>query len=418
VIRGGIGLYDVTTLGAVFNSVAGIHDGFQGNFSNVGPADEGFFRFPDVLNNSPNGASIGSQSFFTANQLDKKDPYSIQWNLSVERELFRNTAIRVSYIANRGNQLTWSPNLNQVAPIDPANPDAPRPAPFPLWSKVRIRAGGAISTYESMQTEVIHKYSHGLTLQSTWTWAKNLADTESWPRSSFSGEITGDTMNRFNRAGDYGDVGGTRKHRWITTVVDDLPIGKGRWLLGNANGALNAIVGGWRLSSIFLVQSGPYDTPFIQFDSSGNANFGFNRPDLVGNPNNITHTREQWWNANVFACPGGAGGANLDNNQLVCTDANVIGRFGNAGVGSLVGPGTINLSMGLAKEFQLTERFKLRFETSFTNLPNHPNFDDPRNNLTECSGDPCLGTFGQVQAARTGDAGGNRVGQFALRVEF
>ena len=418
VIRGGIGLYDVTTLGAVFNSVAGIHDGFQGNFSNSGFGDEGFFRFPDVLNNSPNGASIGSQSFFTANQLDKKDPYSIQWNLSVERELFRNTAIRVSYIANRGNQLTWSPNLNQVAPIDPANPDAPRPAPFPLWSKVRIRAAGAISTYESMQTEVIHKYSHGLTLQSTWTWAKNLADTESWPRSTFSGEIPGDTMNRFNLRGDYGDVGGTRKHRWITTLVDDLPIGKGRWLLGNANGALNAIVGGWRLSTIFLWQSGPYDTPFIQFDSTGNANFGFNRPDLVGNPNNITHTREQWWDANVFACPGGAGGANLENNQLVCTDANVIGRFGNAGVGSLVGPGTINLSMGLGKEFQLTERFKLRFETSFTNLPNHPNFDDPRNNLTECSGNPCLGTFGQVQASRTGDAGGNRVGQFALRLEF
>jgi len=225
-------------------------------------------------------------------------------------------------------------------------------------------------------------------------------------------------MNRFNLRGDYGDVGGTRKHRWITTLVDDLPIGKGRWLLGNANGALNAIVGGWRLSTIFLWQSGPYDTPFIQFDSTGNANFGFNRPDLVGNPNNITHTREQWWDANVFACPGGAGGANLENNQLVCTDANVIGRFGNAGVGSLVGPGTINLSMGLGKEFQLNERFKLRFETSFTNLPNHPNFDDPRNNLTECSGNPCLGTFGQVQASRTGDAGGNRVGQFALRLEF
>jgi len=74
--------------------------------------------------------------------------------------------------------------------------------------------------------------------------------------------------------------------------------------------------------------------------------------------------------------------------------------------------------MGLGKEFQLNERFKLRFETSFTNLPNHPNFDDPRNNLTECSGNPCLGTFGQVQASRTGDAGGNRVGQFALRLEF
>ena len=118
-----------------------------------------------------------------------------------------------------------------------------------------------------MQTELIHKYSHGLTLQSTWTWAKNLTDIESWPRSGFSGEITGDTMNQYQHEGDYGNTGGTRKHRWITTMVDDLPIGKGRRFLGNANGVLNGIVGGWRLSTILLVQSGPYDTPFLQFDS-------------------------------------------------------------------------------------------------------------------------------------------------------
>jgi Carboxypeptidase regulatory-like domain len=413
VIRGGIGIYDVTTLGAVFFSVAGIHDGFQGNFANTSFGSPGFFEFPNVLDPNPTNLGLGSQSFYSANQLNKKDPYSIQWNLSVERVLHGNTALRVSYIANRGDQLTWSPNLNQR----PIVAGQVGPTPFPAWSHVRMRSGGAISTYESMQTELIHKYSHGLTFQSTWTWARNLADTESWPGSSFSGEITGDAMNQYNLRGDYGNVGGTRKHRWITTMVDELPIGKGRFLLGNANGVLNGIVGGWRLSTILLVQTGPFETPFIQFDSSGNANFGFNRPDLGGNPNNVHHTRTQWWNPNVFACPGGVPGQNLVNNTLSCS--NVIGRFGNAAVGSLVGPGTVNLSLGLAKDFQLTERFKLKFESSFTNLPNHPNFDDPRQNLTECAGSPiCQGTFGQVLASRTGDAGGNRVGQFALRLEF
>jgi hypothetical protein len=430
VIRGGIGVYEVTTLGSVFFSVAGIHDGFQGNFSNTGVGDEGFFRFPDVLNNATN-AGVGSQSFFTANQRDKKDPYSIQWNLSVERALHGNTALRVSYIANRANQLTWSPNLNQplptTAPYDQSNPN---PVPFPLWQRVRVRAGGAISSYQSMQTELIHKYSHGLTLQSTWTWAKNLTDVESWPRSGFSGEISGDSMDLYNRRGNYGNTGGTRKHRWITTLVDELPVGKGRWLLGNANGVLNGIVGGWRLSTIFLVQSGPYDTPFIFFDSTGNGQLGgFNRPDLAGNPNNVDHTPAQWWSADGFACPGRATGQDLQDNFLNCpttepdgvTPLARAGRFGNAGVGSLVGPGTINLSVGLAKDFRLSERFKLKFEASFTNLPNHPNWDDPRNNLTETETLPngdTRGTFGQVQATRIGDAGGNRVGQFALRIEF
>ncbi len=414
VIRGGIGIYDVTTLGAVFFSVAGIHDGFQANYANTGFGSPGFFQFPNVQD--PNGLLLGTQSFSTANQLNKKDPYSIQWNLSVERVLHGNTALRVSYIANRANQLSWGPDLNQIRPLDPNNPNAPRPKPFPAWSTVYTRAGGAVSTYESMQTEVIHKYSNGLTFQSTWTWARNLSDTESFPGSGFSGEVTGRALNAYNLRGDYGNVGGTRKHRWITTMVDELPIGKGHRLLGNANGLLNGIVGGWRLSTIFLAQTGPFITPFLQFDSSGNARFGFNRPDLGGNPNKFHHTRTQWWNPNVFACPGGVPGQDFVQGTLSCS--NVIGRFGNASVGSLVGPGTLNLSMGLAKDFKLSERFKLKFESSFTNLPNHPNFDDPRNNLSESAGNPAIGTFGQVQASRIGDAGGNRVGQFALRIEF
>ena len=422
VIRGGIGIYDVTTLGAVFFSVAGIHDGFQGNFSNTGFGDPDFFQFPNVLSPNPTNAGIGSQSFFTANELKKKDPYSIQWNLSLERVLHGNTALRVSYIANRADQLTWSPNLNQPLPTtDPSG--NPNPIPFAAWKHVRCRCAGAFSTYESMQTELIHKYSHGLTLQSTWTWARNLSDTESWPRSTFDGEITGDAMNQYNLKGDYGNVGGTRKHRWITTMVDELPIGKGRALLGNANGVLNGIVGGWRLSTILLWQTGPFDTPFMQFDTTGNSNFGFNRPDVAGNPNNFNHTPTQWWNVNTFACPGRPAGQDIQNNTLNCPtqDQNgdplpLAGRFGNGAAGSLVGPPTFNLSLGLAKDFRLTERFTLKFESSFTNLPNHPNWDDPRNNLSETINGQ--GSFGEVLATRIGDAGGNRVGQFALRLEF
>ena len=413
VVRGGVGIYTVTTLGSVFYSVAGIHDGFQASFANASFGGSGFFQFPNVQNGDPLGIALGTQDFRTANQRDKKDPYTISWNLSVERVLHGNTALRVSYIANRGEQLTWGPNLNQPLPSTTATL-AQRDRserPFPNWNLVYSRAGGAVSTYESMQTEVIHKYSHGLTLQSTWTWAKNLADTESWPRSTFSGEVTGRAMDSYNLRGDYGNVGGARKHRWVTTMVDELPIGRGHRLLGDANGVLNGFVAGWRLSTILLVQSGPFDTPFMVFDSSGQGNF--NRPDVFGNPNKSHPTPQEWWNPNVFACPGFSAGT---YNNCPTTDANnnqlpLIGRFGNAHVGSLVGPKTINFSLGLAKDFRLTERFTLKFESSFTNVPNHINYDDPANSLTD-------GNFGQVTSARSGDAGGSRVGQFALRIEF
>ena len=93
----------------------------------LGFGDPGFFQFPNVLEPHVR-SSLGTQSFFTANQRDKKDPYSIQWNLSVERVLHGNTALRVSYIANRGNQLTWSPNLNQRLPSADPNWQSQREA--------------------------------------------------------------------------------------------------------------------------------------------------------------------------------------------------------------------------------------------------------------------------------------------------
>ena len=287
------------------------------SYENTSFGDSGFFQFPNVQNGDPLGIALGTQDFRTANQRYKKDPYSIQWNLTVERVLHGNTALRVSYIASRANQLSWGPDLNQ--PLPSAITPNPNPLPFPNWKLVYTRAGGAVSTYESMQTELIHKYSHGLTFQSTWTWARNLADTESWPGSVFSGEVTGRAMNQYNLRGDYGNVGGTRKHRWITTMVDELPIGKGRRLLGNANGVLNGIVGGWHLSTIFLAQTGPFLTPFLQYDTSGNSLSGFNRPDLFGQPNISNPTPQHWFNPNVFACPGEAVAQDLSGNQLNCT---------------------------------------------------------------------------------------------------
>ena len=412
VLRGGVGLYSVTTLGAVFYSVAGVHDGFQGNFANVFPGQNGFFQFPDVQNGSPTVLSLGSQAFRTANQFAKKDPYTIQWNLTAEHTLHGNTALRVSYIGSRGAQLTWGPNLNQ--PLPSTTPYSSRPLsdrPFPNWSLIYSRAGGASSSYHAMQTELIHKYSAGLTFQSTWTWAHNLSDNESFGGSIFSGEVSGRAMNQYSHRADWGNVGGTRRHRWITTAIYELPVGKGKHFLGDTNRVVDGIVGGWRMSTIFLLESGPFLTPTIFYDSSGTNQFTI-RPDAFGNPNLSNPSPQHWWNTNAFACPG------LSAGQLDCGNLDPIGRFGNGAVGSLVGPGTLNLSLGLAKSFRITERIALKFESSFTNLPNHVNYDDPNTDLTATDSHGLHSFFGQIASARSGDSGGSRVGQLALRIEF
>ena len=83
-----------------------------------------------------------------------------------------------------------------------------------------------------------------------------------------------------------------------------------------------------------------------------------------------------------------------------------LGSFGNAGVGILRGPGTIAVAGGLFKSFSVTERLRLRLEATFTNLPNHPNFSLPENNVNVSAG------------ATINRAKNNRNMQMGLRLEF
>jgi len=84
------------------------------------------------------------------------------------------------------------------------------------------------------------------------------------------------------------------------------------------------------------------------------------------------------------------------------------GPVGNCGVGILEGPGTATIAAALSKAFHLTERMRMRFESTFTNLFNHPNFAPPPTNVTSSS-------FGIVQSVQSSENSGNRTGQISLR---
>jgi hypothetical protein len=261
-----------------------------------------------------------------------------------------------------------------------------------------------------MQTEVNHRMRDGLSFTSAWTWAKNVGDgngpaSTGWAGTTGGGRVT----NSLDRAADKGNAAMTRRHRWSTTLFYDLPFGQGRKFGDGMSRLADAFVGGWNVAAIVLLQTGPYLTPtFSGGDPSGtNASArGSMRPDRIGDGNLDNPTASAWFDRNAFVCPGRTAGSN----QFNC-NVTPIGRFGNAGTGILVGPGTFNLSMGLSKTFRITERVRARLEGTFTNLPNHPNLADPSTNISSIS-------FGTITSARGGDSGGNRVGQVSLRIQF
>jgi hypothetical protein len=416
VVRGGFGMYTMTQLGSVFYSLTGTTSSDVRAFNNTRDAQgRPQIVWPNTQVPGSSGVlagSLGSFEFRTANDSRQRDPYAMQWSLSVDRDLGWNTGLRVSYIGMRSVKLPFSPDINQPQPSrTPFNQRPLTDRPFPNFSLIYSRDNHANAIYNAMQVEVNHRFSGGLSFTSAYTWAKNLADNAGPAPSGFAGENGGGRVtDSLNRRGDRGDVYATRRHRWISTGVFELPFGKGRKFGGDAGFLANALIGGWQLSSIFLWQSGAFLTPVMSggdpSGTNGNAR-GTQRPDRVGTGSVAEPTAARWLDRSAFVCPGRVPGA---SDQYNCS-VTPIGRFGNSGVGILTGPGTVNLNLGVAKRFRLTERWRLTLEGSFTNAANHINLADPGLNIANSA-------FGLITSARTAESGGSRVGQLAARIDF
>jgi hypothetical protein len=106
--------------------------------------------------------------------------------------------------------------------------------------------------------------SHGLYFDANYTLAKNLADNQGDNPTAFAGEVNYGVpiADRFNVHSDYGNVEGTRRQRFLFTGIYQLPVGEGRPFL-NAGGWKNGMLGGWELTSVTLVETGPWLTPSI-----------------------------------------------------------------------------------------------------------------------------------------------------------
>lgn len=435
VLRGGFGFYNITLLGANFYSLTGTLQANTVQYTNQRTAAGPAYTWPSIFagaGSSTATASYGQAYFGTANDVNWKDPYSEQTSLSIDRDLGRQFGVRASYIGMMTHHLVWAPNLNDLpysSTVSAYNqPLSSRP--FPNWGRINTRSTGADSNYQSLQINVSHHHTGGLTFDSTYTLAKNLSNNQG-PASNggFAGENGG---SRASYAGtpniDFGPVYGTRRNRWNSTVVYDLPMGRGRRFGSSMNRFADLLIGGWQTSNIFLWQSGPFLSAYFpsgQGDPSGTGS-GLNggrfgdlghrsqKPDQVGKTRPTNQNRNNWINKSALVCPGNASW----QPGTACTTGSgqagaplPIGRFGNAQNGSIVGPGTVALSSGLSKAFHLGDRVALRTEGTFTNVLNHTNLGDPNMNVSSAQ-------FGVVTSTATGDFAGPRTGQISARLEF
>ena len=245
--------------------------------------------------------------------------------------------------------------------------------------------------------------SNGLQFQTSYMFSKNLSNANGAATTSapnFATEQGGTLSNTYDPGLDYGNVSFTRRHRFLTTFLYELPFGRGKLLLNRSNGFVNRLVGGWELSGLLLFQSGPFLTVTTLNDPSGTgynqleANGG--RADTVpGVSPTAGQSVAQWINPNAFAAP-----------------SNNIGRFGDASAGSVTGPGSEIVSTSLIKTVSVTEKVRLQIGAQVSNLFNHPNYAAPSNLTVGVAG------FGALTSLQTAENGGPRSIQLTARISF
>lgn len=398
VVRGGFGIFTMTNLGQLSFNTTNISVGVVRTTANALQNGQAAYQFPNVTTAVSPLAIAGTGDFYQNTPINYRDPQSAQWNLTVERELVPDTSLRVSYVGTNSYRMSQTVDLNQVQPssISP-NPD---PRPYLNWGRILSSENEGNVNYEGLQSELNHRSRGGLTLQASHVWAKSLGNVGGDAPTTFSPEVIYGTpvANRFDLAANRGNVAAVRRHRVLASAIYELPVGNGRRFFNHMSSVPQGFLGGWSVSTVSMWQTGPYLTPMTSpsYDP-GNLNLvyrgAFQRPDCIGDGNLANPTQSEYFNLSAF-------------NPIPA------GPVGTCRVGSLLGPGTVAIAAGLAKTFIFGEKVRMRFESTFTNLPNHLNYAPPATDVTSPS------TFGKLTSVQSAENAGNRTGQVALRIEF
>jgi len=295
------------------------------------------------------------------------------WFLNVQRELFHGAVLDVAYVENRGKNMLLFANYNQAAPNNPQGSlSLAARRPIPEWGDITYAFDGGKSEYRALQVRFESRLKFGLTLLSSFTWSRAL-DNGAGSLESPNGDGPA-PQDLHDLDADYSYSAYDQPFNSTTSLVWELPFGKGRRFMSDASGLVEGLLGGWQVSGIFNAWSGERVNlryaPSASFQVSGiTQDFrGANsyRPNVTGDPR-----------AQDSGCP--ITGYFDPANVVVPTDPSQ--PFGNAKRNSEQGCPLYQVDFGLAKYFPLPWRdAKLQLRIEAFNLFNKTNFRAPNGN--------------------------------------
>jgi hypothetical protein len=362
------------------------------------------FRSLDTINSGLKNA-LATTTFFYAISENFRPPESWQWNLTISREVMKNTVVEVSYIGNHALHIERGLDWNEVVPSarlavaqsvranDPrANDLTNAGRRLPGVATIFMIESTGNSSYNALQIWANRRFSDRLAFQAAYTWSHAITNVA---LTAFNAGAT----DPFNDNLDHGDADLDRRQMFVTNAVYVLPPFK-RW-----GAVASQILGDWQLNGIASFLGGiPLDvTSGANTAGLAGGNIG-QRPNLVlGVPIYLHNAGDSllYLNPAAFSLPA-------------------VGRFGSLGRGAIRGPGSKNLDLSVAKNWRIHDRYSLQFRAEMFNAFNHSNFNniDANLGLDEVAGDENFGksrnsNFGRITATR-----GPREIQFGLKFSF
>lgn len=362
-------------------------------------------------------------------------PYSLQFNISVGRQLWKETVLEVGYVGNRARKQLTHNDVNQVieanrkAAAFAADGNAVNAfRPYRNYGAIYQFERNGRANYDSLQVLFRTRFAKSFQLQAAYTFSRSLADFGL--NDSSGGSSAFAVLNRNNRGLDFAESDINRPNIFVANLIYNLPAFKG------SNPFVRTFVGGWEFASIIQISSGTSLTPAINStgirDSVTGVNFqagitgtgtgvANQRPIRVDNvPCRLTNRKGFFLNPAAWTLVGYKIGETIPN-KTTCA-----------------GPVTRNVDFSVYKNFSpswltgsfLGEAAKIQFRLEFFNAFNTPQFNgnlpiifydgpvscgavacSPTNNTITSAG--VNGNFGQGLSTK-----GGREIQYALKLNF
>ena len=204
------------------------------------------------MTNPANFSTANTRTNYTP--ADYRTSYVQSWHFTIQRELGNDLVLDVAYVGNRGNGLMILGDYNQARPNNPGeNVALAQRRPIQGFDFIQISFGGGFSTYHALQWKIEKRYARGFYLLNSFTWSKAI-DNAAGHLEAFNNDNS--RVNYRDLPNEKGLGSYNQPVNNTTTVVWDVPYGKGRRWGSSVNPFVQAVIGGWRLTGINTMTAG------------------------------------------------------------------------------------------------------------------------------------------------------------------